>query len=144
MQGIVAVRPGRDNALQVNVRFPKLSALPTVIARVRRVFDLAADPQAISAQLAEDQALAPLVAIRPGLRVPGAWDGFELAVRAMLGQQITVSAAIRLDEKGRGPSPGELLARAERWRPWRAYAAQHLWAHAAPMMSPDRRSAAAP
>ena len=45
---------------------------------------------------ASDPALAPLVAARPGLRVPGAWDGFELAIRAMLGQQITVAAAARL------------------------------------------------
>ena len=75
------------------MRFPKLSALPTIIARLRRVFDLAADPVPIAAHLAQDPALAPLVAARPGLRVPGAWDGFELAVRAVLGQQITVAAA---------------------------------------------------
>ncbi len=47
-------------------------------------------------QLVKDPTLAPLVAARPGLRVPGAWDGFELAVRAVLGQQITVPGAIRL------------------------------------------------
>ena len=69
------------------------------IARVRRVFDLAADPLAIGAHLGQDPVLAPLVAARPGLRVPGAWDGFELAVRAILGQQITVSAATRLAGK---------------------------------------------
>src|SRR6201999_3697578 len=74
-------------------RFPKISALPAIIARVRRVFDLAADPAAIGQHLAKDPALAPLVARRPGLRVPGAWDGFELAIRAILGQQITVVAA---------------------------------------------------
>ena len=78
------------------IRFSRLSALPTIIARVRRVFDLAADPQAVNAQLAEDPILAPLVAARPGLRVPGAWDGFELAVRAVLGQQITVAAGVGL------------------------------------------------
>jgi AraC family transcriptional regulator, regulatory protein of adaptative response / DNA-3-methyladenine glycosylase II len=190
----------------------------------------------------QDPVLAPLVAARPGLRVPGAWDGFELAVRAILGQQIAVRAAATLlgklvltygekiadpvaleqgltrvfptpqqlvgtdlsaigmpqarrialsalaaavvadplifgprrsleeaiaqlrslagvgewtaqyiamrelrepdafpaadiglmrvmsDESGVRPSPAELLARAERWRPWRAYAALHLWA----------------
>ena len=78
------------------MRFPKLSALPQIIARLRRVFDLAADPDAIALQLVKDPTLAPLVAARPGLRVPGAWDGFELAVRAVLGQQITVPGAIRL------------------------------------------------
>ena len=67
-----------------------------IIARLRRVFDLAADPELIGAHLAEDPDLAPLVAARPGLRVPGAWDGFELAVRALLGQQITVAGAVRL------------------------------------------------
>ena len=73
--------------------FPEIGALPPIIARVRRVFDLAADPDAIGAHLALDPVLAPLVAARPGLRVPGAWDGFELAMRAILGQQITVPAA---------------------------------------------------
>lgn len=95
-QGTIAVEPGGENALRATVRFPKLSALPVIIARLRRVFDLAADPVAIAAHLASDPALAPLVEARPGLRVPGAWEGFELAVRAVLGQQITVVAAVRL------------------------------------------------
>jgi len=95
-QGVVSVRPAEGNALRASVRFPRLSALPVIIARLRRVFDLAADPLAISAHLAKDPALAPLVETRPGLRVPGAWDGFELAIRAVLGQQITVVAAVRL------------------------------------------------
>jgi AraC family transcriptional regulator of adaptative response / DNA-3-methyladenine glycosylase II len=254
LRGTVAVEPDRGDALRATVRFPKLSALPRIIARLRRVFDLAADPQAIGAQLAEDPTLAPLVAARPGLRVPGAWDGFELAVRAVLGQQITVTAAIGLagklvarhgepvleaerlaglthvfpqparmaaadlstlgmprtrattlsslaaavaadpnifatgraldeaivqlcalagigewtaqyiamralrepdafpaadigllraltDATGRRPTPRELLARAEGWRPWRAYAAQHLWA--ADAATPQRTATAA-
>ena len=238
-QGMVSVRPGDGNALRATIRFPRLSALPGIIARLRRVFDLVADPLPISAHLAKDPALARLVAARPGLRVPGAWDGFELAIRAVLGQQISVAAAVRLvgrlvathgeplaepdrelthvfpraevlaradlttlglprsraatlsavaaavvadpdvlcasrgldeaiarlrsipgvDEwtahhialrqlrepdafpagdvglgralahlEGRRRSSRELAARAERWRPWRAYAAQHLWA----------------
>jgi AraC family transcriptional regulator, regulatory protein of adaptative response / DNA-3-methyladenine glycosylase II len=244
-QGTITVRPadgaGKGNALNAVVRFPKLSALPQIIARLRRVFDLAVDPDAIVLQLVKDPTLAPLVAARPGLRVPGAWDGFELAVRAVLGQQITVPGAIRLagtlvarfgeklrepdgalthvfpdpaalvgvdpaslgmprsrgvallavaaavvadpqifaagrgleeavaqlralpgigewtaqyiamrqlrepdafpaadiglmramaDSDGLRPSASALLARAETWRPWRAYAAQHLWASA--------------
>ena len=56
---------------------------------MRRVFDLAADPEVDRRAPGQDPALAPLVAARPGLRAPGAWDGFELAVRAILGQQIT-------------------------------------------------------
>jgi AraC family transcriptional regulator of adaptative response / DNA-3-methyladenine glycosylase II len=97
LTGTVTVEPAAEgNALRVTVRFPKLSALPGIIARLRRVFDLGADPLAIAAHLAKDPTLAPLVKARPGLRVPGAWDGFELAMRAVLGQQITVVAAARL------------------------------------------------
>ncbi len=241
-RGVLVVEPANANVLRATVRLPNLASLPAIVARVRRVFDLAADPLAIGAQLSQDPVLAPLVAARPGLRVPGAWDGFELAVRAILGQQITVSAATMLAGKlvasygekivdpaaleqglthvfptprqladadlavlgmpkarrmalaslaaavvadplifgprrsleaaiaqlrslagigewtaqyiamrelrepdafpaadigllramsdGRGvrPSPAELLEHAERWRPWRAYAALHLWA----------------
>jgi len=232
--------PDRDS-LAVTIRFPCVRALPAIIARVRRVFDLGADVTSIGAHLAKDRLLAPLVARRPGLRVPGGWDGFELAVRAVLGQQVTVEAGRRLavqlvqacggslpvgprrepgvsrvfptaaqvaaadlsvlgmpgsrrstlvalaeaalaeprlfeplatiedtvarlcairgvgdwtahyialraarepdafpasdigllrgaaNRNGVRPSPSELTARAERWRPWRAYAAQHLW-----------------
>jgi AraC family transcriptional regulator of adaptative response / DNA-3-methyladenine glycosylase II len=60
-----------------------------VAGRVRRLFDLDADPQAIAAHLGA-------VAVTPGLRVPGAWDGFEMAVRAILGQQVTVKGATTL------------------------------------------------
>ena len=98
--GTVAVTPDpRASCLVAAVRFPRVSALPEILARLRRIFDLAADPLAIAAQLGEDPAMAPLVAARPGLRVPGAWDGFELAVRAILGQQITVAGATRLAGK---------------------------------------------
>jgi AraC family transcriptional regulator of adaptative response / DNA-3-methyladenine glycosylase II len=185
-----------------------------VIARARRMFDLDADPIAIDEHLSRDPLLRRLLKKRPGPRVPGAWEPFEIAVRAIVGQQISVQAAttimnrlfaggrfndsalggmpksrieaIRtlaraagddpsllkrgatLDEsierltalKGVGPwtahyiamralrepdafphsdlglrkaaigigiDPDKLLARAERWRPWRAYAAIALW-----------------
>jgi AraC family transcriptional regulator of adaptative response / DNA-3-methyladenine glycosylase II len=241
VHGIVEVAAAPGDALRATVAFPRLAMLPAIIARLRRVFDLAADPLAIGAALSEDPRLAALVRVRPGLRVPGSWDGFELAVRAVLGQQITVKAAAHLAarlvsaygepvrvEGGRGgglthafprperlaaadlaslgmparraqtltalastfasdpdllspqrepaaslarlraipgigewtaqyiamralrepdafpaddvalrralgdgsasrPSPRDLIAQAERWRPWRAYAAQHLW-----------------
>ncbi|MGI8841524.1 MAG: AlkA N-terminal domain-containing protein [Caulobacteraceae bacterium] len=241
--GVLKVEPRGGDRLAVAIRFPRLAALPTIIAKVRRVFDLAADPAAIGEHLGRDARLAPLVAARPGLRAPGAWDGFELAVRAILGQQITVAAATALagrltrafgealppelagavpglthtfpsarrlahadlsilgmprarigalsslaaavvadplifgprrslgdaiarlkalpgigewtaqyiamrelrepdafpaadvglmralaEADGRRPTPAQLLARAEAWRPWRAYAALHLWA----------------
>jgi AraC family transcriptional regulator of adaptative response / DNA-3-methyladenine glycosylase II len=243
LEGFIVVEPATGSRLRVQASLARVDRLPTVIAGVRRLFDLAADPVQIGEHLAEDPLLQPLVAARPGLRSPGAWDGFELAVRAILGQQITVSAAARLGARlaesfgaetidpaaralgltrlfpgpqdlagrdiaalglmpaaragaisglaarvaeapsvlgprgelddivtalralpgvgewtaqyiamralqetdafpaadagllrameiacGRRPSPVELLGRAERWRPWRAYAAAHLWA----------------
>ncbi len=73
-----------------------MRALLSIVARLRRLFDLDADVEAIGAHLKSDESLAPLLVRRPGLRVAGAWDGFEMAVRAVLGQQITVIAAGRL------------------------------------------------
>ncbi len=94
--GVVSVAPGVGAWLDVAFDFPRLSQLPELIARVRRLFDLGADPASIAACLSADPDLAPRVAARPGLRAPGAWDGFELAVRAVLGQQVSVSAAAGL------------------------------------------------
>jgi AraC family transcriptional regulator of adaptative response / DNA-3-methyladenine glycosylase II len=106
--GTIAVTPIGGDRLSVAVRFPKPSALPRILARVRGVFDLSADPVGIGEVLSRDPDLARMVALRPGLRVPGAWDGFELAVRAILGQQITVVQARKL--------AGDLVARtASRW-----------------------------
>jgi AraC family transcriptional regulator of adaptative response / DNA-3-methyladenine glycosylase II len=239
--GSVEVRdePSRNN-LVVTAHCRDVRRLPDVLTRVRRVFDVNADIETIGAHLARDPLLARLVAERPGLRAPGGWDGFELAIRAVLGQQVSVAAARtllgrlvelageplpRADERhpalrrtfptperllaadlgglgvppgrrvalramaeaalsdpklfltfgtleeaiarfrsipgvgpwtaeyialralretdafpasdvglrraaknGSRPTPTELLKRAEPWRPWRAYAAQHLWA----------------
>jgi AraC family transcriptional regulator of adaptative response / DNA-3-methyladenine glycosylase II len=86
-------------SLRVEVRLVALNLLPVVIARVRRMFDLAADPAAIGQVLAQDPSLAPLVAARPGLRAPGGWSDFEIAVRAVLGQQVSLKAAIGLTAK---------------------------------------------
>ena len=83
-------------SLGVTIRFPDVKSLPAIVTRVRRLFDLGADIETIDAHLSSDPLLAPLVAQRPGLRAPGGWDGFELAVRAVLGQQISVVAARRL------------------------------------------------
>ena len=63
------------------------------LARLRCLFDLDADPAAIDAHLATEHTLAPLVRAAPGLRVPGTWDAFEGAVRAILGQQVSVQRA---------------------------------------------------
>lgn len=67
--------------------------LPSLLARVRHLFDLDARPDLICAQLKKDELLAARVRRTPGMRVPGAFDGFELGLRAILGQQVTVKAA---------------------------------------------------
>jgi AraC family transcriptional regulator of adaptative response / DNA-3-methyladenine glycosylase II len=86
-------------SLSVTIHFPRVAALPAIVTRVRRLFDLGADIETIGAHLSRDPLLAPLIAQRPGLRAPGGWDGFELAVRAILGQQVTVAAARQLAER---------------------------------------------
>lgn len=71
-------------------------AIPEIVTRVRRMFDLDADPAAVHAVLGADPLLRRALDAHPGLRVPCAWDGFELAVRAILGQQISVAGATTL------------------------------------------------
>lgn len=83
----------QQQSLGVKIRFPNVRLLPAIVARVRCLFDLGADIETIDRHLSADPVLAPLVARRPGLRAPGGWDGFEIAVRAVLGQQISVAAA---------------------------------------------------
>lgn len=98
--GTVAIAHAPDrNALMATIRFPCVRALHMIVTRVRHVFDVGADVRTITAHLAKDQTLAPLIASRPGLRTPGCWGGFELAVRAVLGQQITVEAARQLGSR---------------------------------------------
>ena len=80
-------------ALMVELTHTLTPVLPAVLGRLRHLFDLSARPDVIAAHLSRDPKLALSVARHPGLRVPGAFDGFELAVRAILGQQITVKAA---------------------------------------------------
>ncbi|XMB50073.1 DNA-3-methyladenine glycosylase [Pseudomonas fluorescens] len=99
IHGWISVEPGAGDWLEVTVDFPEPAAMPEIERRLRRMFDLDAVPLVINAQLAQDPLMAQLVAARPGLRLPGTWDGLELAMRAVLGQQITVAAAIRLAGK---------------------------------------------
>jgi len=245
--------PGTDH-VQLRLRLDDPRDLSAAVRRCRQLLDLDADPAAVAAVLGADPELAPLLAARPGLRVPGAADGFELAVRAVLGQRVSVTAAtsftarlvaalgeplpapdgglthrfptaerlagadlgglpltrggaaalrslaravtvgrIELDRGGDrertvrellalpgvGPwtvayiamralgdpdalpvtdlglrralqarglpaDPASVLARAERWRPWRAYAVLHLWAGAATRPAPPPNPAASP
>jgi AraC family transcriptional regulator of adaptative response / DNA-3-methyladenine glycosylase II len=82
-----------EHALRLELHGAKPAQLLGLVATVRRVFDLDADPHAIEAVLGADERLRASVRRTPGLRLPGAWDGFELAVRAVLGQQVSVAAA---------------------------------------------------
>lgn len=87
---------GAGKALRVRVSQDLLPALMPILGHLRRLFDLDAEPARISEDLATDPRLHPWVARRPGLRVPGAFDPFEAALRAVLGQQISVGAATAL------------------------------------------------
>jgi len=94
--GRLCVAPADDNALLVSLTPHDDTALAAIIPRVRRAFDLDADLAPVTAHLRQDPHLAALIARRPGLRVAGSVDGFEQAVRAILGQQISVTAARNL------------------------------------------------
>lgn len=85
--------PDAGHALRLQLYGAPPSQLLSVVTRLRRMFDLDANPQAIADTFHHDAVLGPLVEQRPGLRLPGGWDGFEIAVRAILGQQISVAAA---------------------------------------------------
>ena len=85
-----------EPAVEVRISFPESQLLFVIMERVRRMFDLTADPREIATNLSKSSVLAERVASMPGLRVPGCWDGFELAVRAILGQQVSVKGATTL------------------------------------------------
>jgi AraC family transcriptional regulator of adaptative response / DNA-3-methyladenine glycosylase II len=95
--GVVEVEPVPGaNHLVARLRLSSAAGLIHVTERLRRIFDLGADPEPITAHLRGDPRIALHVAAFPGLRIPGAWDGFELAVRAILGQQVSVASATTL------------------------------------------------
>ena len=109
--GSVAVRPAAEGRAAVQARISELKALPGVLARVRRVFDLAADPDAIVRDLSADAGLRAALAAHPGLRPAGDWiDTGDDAPSDRL-----------------ATTDSDLLARAQQWRPWRAYGALY-WA----------------
>lgn len=90
--GAVELTPDGD-AVVLAVDLPPGTGLGALVGGVRRLFDLDADPDAVDEHLGSDPLLAPSVARRPGIRVPGCWTGFEAGVRAVVGQQISVAAA---------------------------------------------------
>jgi AraC family transcriptional regulator, regulatory protein of adaptative response / DNA-3-methyladenine glycosylase II len=94
--GTIEVRPGKtEPALAVRIELPGCQFLMKVVERVRRIFDLGADPLRIVEDLSRDRRLRPLLDRRPGLRVPGVWDGFELAVLTILGEQLSVRSSTK-------------------------------------------------
>jgi AraC family transcriptional regulator of adaptative response / DNA-3-methyladenine glycosylase II len=94
--GSIEVRRLDERQLELRVRLAAPRDLIRIVSRVSRIFDLGADARAIAIHLRRDPRLAGAVEARRGIRVPGAWDPFELAVRAILGQQVSVRAATTL------------------------------------------------
>lgn len=88
---VVTITPDLGG-VRVAARVENMADLPSLLSRVRRLFDLDADPQAIDAALAAHPLLAPRVAARPGIRIAGALDPVEMVVRAILGQQVSIAA----------------------------------------------------
>ncbi|MEX2130583.1 MAG: DNA-3-methyladenine glycosylase 2 family protein [Pseudohongiellaceae bacterium] len=85
-----------ENRLWLSIRFPDTRQLLRIVDQVRRLFDLRADSNEIDRYLGRDPQLKPLIKNYPGLRVPGCWDGLEIAVRAVIGQQVSVKGASTL------------------------------------------------
>jgi AraC family transcriptional regulator of adaptative response / DNA-3-methyladenine glycosylase II len=102
-----------DGYVAATLRLADVRDLAPAVARCRRLFDLDADPEAVDTTLADDPSLAPVIAKEPGVRLPRSVDGFEMAVRAVVGQQISVAAArtvlSRLVTSTGFPTPKELL-----------------------------------
>lgn len=100
VRGWFSVRPLKDGAaLELTLSDSLRQERQQLVGRVRKMFDLDADPQAIAAHFAGDALLGPLVAARPELRLPAAYDPFEQAVRAVVGQQVTVKAAVTITRR---------------------------------------------
>lgn len=89
-------QPGEKRALRLQLFCPRSARILEVVTRLRRMFDLDADPEAIGMALSRDDGLRPLLRRRPGLRLPGGWEGFEVAVRALLERHAGAAGARRL------------------------------------------------
>jgi AraC family transcriptional regulator of adaptative response / DNA-3-methyladenine glycosylase II len=94
--GVIEVARGGDDHLLLRARLSRRDGLAEVARRVRGIFGLDTDLEAARAALAGDAVIGPLLAARPGLRVPGTWDPYEIGVRAIVGQQVTVAGASTL------------------------------------------------
>jgi AraC family transcriptional regulator of adaptative response / DNA-3-methyladenine glycosylase II len=94
--GVIEVTSGGVDHLLLRTRLPHRDGLDEVARRVRGIFGLDTDLKAARAALGGDPVIGPLLAARPGLRVPGTWDPYEIGVRAIVGQQVTVAGASTL------------------------------------------------
>jgi AraC family transcriptional regulator of adaptative response / DNA-3-methyladenine glycosylase II len=122
ISGIESVEDGMYVRGSVSVRHDEKGASllvsdrsPDVVRRVRHLFDLEADPSPIAERLNKDRLLRPILARHAGIRVPGAWDAFEVAIRAIVGQQVSVAGATTTMRKLVGqstsfPTPAQLAA----------------------------------
>lgn len=104
-EGWIRIEPGEGNHLKLTLRDLPPSALPDLLYRVRRMWDLDADMARIGARLGQDPLLARIQACWPGVRLPGGWDEYEVLLRAIVGQQVSVKGAITI--------MGRLVARTE-------------------------------
>ena len=114
-----------QHSLSLTIHFADVTALQEIVTGVRRVFDLGADIETINEHLSLDPALRSWIARRPGLHAPGTWSGNDTDAFPAADARLLRGAEIVLGQRMTSRS---LAARAEAWRPWRAYAAQHLWA----------------
>jgi AraC family transcriptional regulator of adaptative response / DNA-3-methyladenine glycosylase II len=96
LDGYFEVSLDEHDALLVRIDFPDPRSLFGIVERIRAAFDVNADWSSIAKTLRNDEVLGAIVKSEPGIRVPGCWNGFELAVRAILGQQVTVRGATSL------------------------------------------------
>ena len=94
--GYFEVSVDEHDALLVRIDFPDPRSLFGIVERIRAMFDVNADWSSIAKTLRPDRVLSATLKAEPGVRVPGSWSGFELAVRAILGQQVTVRGATSL------------------------------------------------
>lgn len=98
--GWISIRPlSAQPALELSISDSMAKHAAALAVRVRKMFDLDSDPAAITRHFAGDPQLEPLVAANPGLRLPSAFDPFEQAVRAIVGQQVTVKAAVTITRR---------------------------------------------
>jgi AraC family transcriptional regulator of adaptative response / DNA-3-methyladenine glycosylase II len=108
--GVLELSPGGDDHLVLVAHLPHWEGLVHLVARARRMASLDFDLDEPAAQLSRDSTIGPLLRARPGIRTPGAWDPFEVGVRAILGQQVALAAANtiagRLVERCGDPAPG--------------------------------------